>query len=274
VVLPNPALAFGVDPHRREFYSLRQSRYDALAQDISDWAGAAAHRGEKLSVLDVGCGSGTLLRHLEAKPHFAAIAISATNLTDEEVYKRDLYQAIFIGDLTKGYAQIPSHAYDVVVCEQVFEHLPDLGIAIGTLERVLKTDGRLIVGVPIFPPPLHLLRKHVIPRLDRITGRRRHRAHVQAFSLHSFLAAIKAHSRLELIKVRGFRVISGGLLRPLENYRWWWKFNRKLGELVPAACIEIQAILRTPERRTQAIGAADSKEALRHRSRVEGRPAA
>jgi hypothetical protein len=30
----------------------------------------------------------------------------------------------------------------------------------------------------------------------------------------------------------------------LENYRWWWRFNRRLGELIPAACIEVQIILR------------------------------
>jgi hypothetical protein len=39
-------------------------------------------------------------------------------------------------------------------------------------------------------------------------------------------------------------VISGGILRPLENHRWWWKFNRWLGERIPAACIEIQAIMQ------------------------------
>jgi hypothetical protein len=44
--------------------------------------------------------------------------------------------------------------------------------------------------------------------------------------------------------VRGFRIISGGLLRPLENYRWWWRFNRRLGARLPAACIEAQIIAR------------------------------
>ena len=44
-------------------------------------------------------------------------------------------------------------------------------------------------------------------------------------------------------QVRGFRVVSGGLLAPLENYRWWWRFNRWLGALFPAACIEAQIIL-------------------------------
>jgi hypothetical protein len=44
--------AFGIDPMRRERYSLRQSRYDALAQDVSEWVSAVD--GEKLCLLIVG----------------------------------------------------------------------------------------------------------------------------------------------------------------------------------------------------------------------------
>ena len=66
-VTPDEALssgrAFGIDPTRPERYSLRQSRYEALASDISAWAGEAAARGETLSLLDIGCGWGPLLRY-------------------------------------------------------------------------------------------------------------------------------------------------------------------------------------------------------------------
>src|ERR1700751_5732101 len=95
-----PRLAFGVDPSRPERYSLRQSRYAALAEDISDWAGAAAARGETLSLFDVGCGWGPLLRHLDTRPHFGNIAISAADVADTALYRKDLYRDYFIGDLT------------------------------------------------------------------------------------------------------------------------------------------------------------------------------
>src|SRR5712671_4228494 len=108
-------LAFGVDPSRPERYSLRQSRYAALAEDISDWAGAAAARGQTLSLLDVGCGWGPLLRHLDAKPYFDNIAISAADVSDAALYRRDHYCDYFVGDLTGGYPEIASAHYDVVV---------------------------------------------------------------------------------------------------------------------------------------------------------------
>src|SRR5438874_5312210 len=126
--------AFGIDPTRPERYSLRQSRYEALAADISAWASEAARRGETLSLIDVGCGWGPLLRYLDSKPHFDRLRISATDMReDTALYRKEQYEEYLIGDLTDGYPEIPSGRYDIVVCEQVLEHLDRLDTAIDTL---------------------------------------------------------------------------------------------------------------------------------------------
>jgi 2-polyprenyl-3-methyl-5-hydroxy-6-metoxy-1,4-benzoquinol methylase len=247
-VTPDQALssgrAFGIDPTRPERYSLRQSRYEALTADISVWAGEAARRGETLSLLDIGCGWGPLLRYLDTKPHFDRLRISAADVVDAALYRKDAYAEYFIGDLTGGYPEIASARYDIVVCEQVLEHLDRLDTALDTLVRVLRPGGTLVIGVPIFLPPLHLARKYLVPPLARLLGHPDSASHQQAFSMRSFLRELRRRPELSLVKVRGFRIISGGLLRRLENYRWWWRLNRRLGELVPAACIEIQIILK------------------------------
>lgn len=236
-----PNHAFGVDPVRREFYSLRQARYDAAAEDISEWAGKAAAEGRPLSVLDVGCKTGTMLRHLEHRPHFENIQLYGTDIGTYNVYRKDLYQEIFVSDLMAGQPDIPSNAYDVVICEQVLEHLKRIDLAIAALERVLKPGGRLIVGVPIFVPPLAFLRRSYVA-FTLLLKPSMYWSHIQSFSLITFLRAMRQHSGLELVETRGFRIVSEGLVMPLENYRWWWKLNRKIGKLIPFACIEVQAI--------------------------------
>jgi len=69
-------------------------------------------------------------------------------------------------------------------------------------------------------------------------------SHQQAFSLASFRRLLRRYPQLEPVTERGFRIVSGGLLRPLDNYRWWWQLNRRLGARLPALCIEAQLILR------------------------------
>jgi 2-polyprenyl-3-methyl-5-hydroxy-6-metoxy-1,4-benzoquinol methylase len=169
--------------------------------------------------------------------------ISATDAFEHLRHKPHLYQEFFTGDLGEGHPEIASDGYDVVVCEQVLEHLPDLATALATLQRLVRPDGILVIGVPIFTPPLHLARRHLVPRFGHLVGHADSASHLQAFSLASFRRVLRHYPELEVVRVRGFRIVSGGLLRSLENYGWWWRFNRRLGELLPALCIEAQIIL-------------------------------
>ena len=90
---------------------------------------------------------------------------------------------------------------------------------------------------------MHLARRHIVPPLARLLRHPDSASHIQAFSLYSLLRALRADRRLKVLTARGFRIVSGGLLRRLENYGWWWRFNRRLGEVFPALCIEVQVIL-------------------------------
>jgi SAM-dependent methyltransferase len=161
-----------------------------------------------------------------AKPNFDNIILSGANADDHYLRQldrdREFCQEIFVGDLMEGYPEIPSNAYNVVTCEQVLEHLEHLPVAIATLARVARPGGKVIIGVPIFPPPLHLVRRKIVPKFDAWLGQRKKRGHVQAFSLHSLLYEITDPSKLPLIKMRGFRFVSGGPLRPLDDHFWWW----------------------------------------------------
>lgn len=245
-IRPAPGLAFGVDERRPQLYSLRQSRYQALAQDIHALAAEKAKAGERLMLLDIGMKEGILRRYLSAWPSYKDIDFYGADLTDPDPAEAANWKQCWVGDLMKGYPDIPSDTFDVVVCEQVLEHLTELPLAMQTLERVLKPGGTLFVGVPIFPNGTQVLRKPLVALADSFRKTPKVRGHVQAFSLASFKRQLRRNTALEIKDARGFRIISGGLLRPLENHRFWWKFNRRLGHLVPNLCIEVQVIARKP----------------------------
>jgi SAM-dependent methyltransferase len=239
------ALAFGVDPTRRERYSLRQARYEAIGVEIARLLPEFARRNEPLRLLDVGVWNGVSMRYIEARDPDQRVEYHGVDLhLHPGIYKPSAWKSLQQGDLLAGLPQVPSEAFDVVLCEQVLEHLPEVEAALTALSRVLKPGGWLIVGVPIFPPGIAWIRRHGVPLWDRMVGRAKPRGHLQVFSKRSFLTAIERHCGVTVLDTRGFRIISGGWLRPLENSRGWWRFNRWLGRRVPGLCTEIQVVAR------------------------------
>lgn len=56
-----------------------------------------------------------------------------------------------VGDI-QGCPQIPDNTYDVIVCTQVLEHVPNPFLAAAELTRILKPGGRLLLTVPAAYP--------------------------------------------------------------------------------------------------------------------------
>jgi SAM-dependent methyltransferase len=238
--------AFGIE-EGLPTYRLRQARYYALGEDVARLA-ADHHRHHRrpLEVLDVGCDQGIAMQYIEVHPGSEHVRYHGADLFPrgaERVYKREQWKLSHV-DLEQGLPGLDSSAYDVVVCEQVLEHLHGCEHALAELVRVLRPGGLLVVGVPIFPFGAHLLRRHLVPRLDRWLGVKKVRGHVQAFSQRTFLQMLDDTGELNIEQVRGFRFISGGPLRGLEYCRWWWQLNRRLGRVFPSLCTEIQVLAR------------------------------
>jgi len=92
-------------------------------------------------VLDAGCGTG---RHLPLMPEGSVgLDVDATILRK---HKKEKYNFI-VADLN---AHLPfrQEIFDVILCSHVLEHLLDPNLALSDLNRVLKTNGCLIVAVP------------------------------------------------------------------------------------------------------------------------------
>ena len=112
-------------------------------------------------VLDIGCGSG---RHLGEISRFQDVLAVGSDLCLE-----DLKQA---GERLRFHEQVGEHGggpwgllvcditglpysdqtFDLVICSEVMEHIPDHRQAASELVRVLKPGGNLVVSVPRFLP--------------------------------------------------------------------------------------------------------------------------
>ena len=112
-------------------------------------------------VLDLGCGQG---RHLHAMYFSARIHAVGIDLSHDDLKQtRAGFQAYPDNNpgaecrfsLSVGNAlQLPfeDNSFDVIVCSEVLEHIPDYEGALAEISRILKPDGKLAVSVPRYWP--------------------------------------------------------------------------------------------------------------------------
>lgn len=100
------------------------------------------------SVLDVGCGEGLVLRHLQ--PHIGSIPCKALDLDPVEVADAERNLPFCDVQVASAY-EIPfePESFDLVMCCEVLEHLDDPARALAEVRRVAAHH--VIISVPREP---------------------------------------------------------------------------------------------------------------------------
>jgi 2-polyprenyl-3-methyl-5-hydroxy-6-metoxy-1,4-benzoquinol methylase len=150
------------ESEERAFYDDMWSKYGNL--DVASPANfhrrrlvvelaASAVRSPAPRVLDVGCGQGELLRDLAARLPGARIAgsdLSAQSLLDTRKRNRE-FELFSLNIADPNFAQTYADrlgAFDLLVCSEVLEHIPDDHLAARNLAALLAPGGALIATVP------------------------------------------------------------------------------------------------------------------------------
>jgi trans-aconitate methyltransferase len=139
-----------------------------------------AVRSASPRVLDVGCGQGELLRDLAARLPGARISgsdLSAQSLVDTRKRNRD-FELFSLNIAEPRFSETyPARlgSFDLVVCSEVLEHIPDDHLAARNLAALLAPGGVLIATVP----------GGKMSRFDQRIGHQRHYRHQQLEQLLS-----------------------------------------------------------------------------------------
>jgi ubiquinone/menaquinone biosynthesis C-methylase UbiE len=101
------------------------------------------------SVLDVGCGTGTILYRLSSKSKINGFGIDVSNQMLDQARKKCPQMTFQMGDS----ASLPfaDNSFDIVTVCMAYHHFPDQGKFRQEAFRVLKSTGKLYICDPCFP---------------------------------------------------------------------------------------------------------------------------
>jgi len=99
-------------------------------------------------IIDVGCGRGSFLELL--KNRYPSATFTGVEYSDEgkQAARPDLRNSIIVGDIYDVVSQLPHHYYDILVCSEVLEHLPDPDKALELIASIIKPGGIALLTVP------------------------------------------------------------------------------------------------------------------------------
>jgi len=146
--------------------------------------------------LEVGCGEGELVRVLlERHPATRAVALDL----DGGVVREAAVRAPSCLPLVADASSLPlaPGSFDLVVCCETLEHLPDPVAALQEIRRTLLPGGALVASVPREPiwRTLNLLRGAYVGRLGNTPGHRNH------FGRRAFLRLLESNGfEVEMVR--------------------------------------------------------------------------
>jgi SAM-dependent methyltransferase len=214
-----------------------QQYYDRFSETYEDERHRGYHRlideleldlvrryGAGKDVFEAGCGTGLLLREA------AAVARSAVGLDLSRgmlAPARARGLTVVQGSLTD--VPLPSESFDLVYSMKVLAHIPPIERAVAELARLVRPGGHLLLE---FYNPFSL--RYLAKRLGgpgRIAGDGTHEGHVFTRFDHLPRARSYLPSDLELIAVRGVRVVT-----PVSHVFAWPPLGKLFTWAERAAC--------------------------------------
>lgn len=167
-------------------------------------------------VLDAGCGAG---RHMTEAFRFRNINVVGIDRSRKDVANAGkmlncmVHEAedgggiklVSVSDITR--LPFQDESFDVVICSEVLEHIPDLKKAVSEIIRVLKPGRSLVVSVPRYLP-------------ERICWALSHDYHNEE---GGHIRIFRKRQLIDLLESAGTTCTGTGWAHSLHSPYWWLK---------------------------------------------------
>lgn len=193
---------YEIENNYRTLAPAYEERWRAFLQTVNDWI--IAHMAPPGQVLDLGCGTGLLLRRIHEKfPEAALTGIDASPAMLAMARQNVPQAALIQADITQTVTQ---KRFDTVLSINVLHHLDDAATHIGSLHRLCAGNGTVFLcDFAIDTLPMAIAEKY---------WRRFHPAHRKAYTRTQLRTLVEKH-----FTVKGEAILKPGKFWRLQVYR-------------------------------------------------------
>lgn len=152
------------------------------------------------SLLDVGCGDGIKTMHYARELGVYEGKVYGIEQQYHYVELASEYVKVMQIDLERDLFPLGDEEIDVVICNQVLEHLKNIFTPMKEMARVVKTGGYLLIGIP----NLAAIQNRVLllfgrqPMCNAIVS-----PHVRCFTTKGLMEFLKSNPNFDLVEVTG-----------------------------------------------------------------------
>ncbi len=212
--------------------SFTEERYSQYAMDTSDFSVERVQQTVKWlpklgTLLEIGVWDGSIIRAY--RPHFQG-RLAGTDLNMEIMAKAlPLLDEAKACDLNHDSLPWTENTFDVVVCNEIIEHIFDTDRLLEELHRVLKPQGKLILSTPnlaSLPNRICLLFGWQ-PFGTEVSSRRSNYGNPLRKSLNpaGHIRVFTQKALLEILRENGF-VVEEVKATPISRGKWFKRFEK------------------------------------------------
>lgn len=119
---------------------LRRKNFDAIWRALQSDLSATGKR-----LLEVGCASGLFLESAKARGYSVVDVEPGDSGNDARAKNFEVLPETF----DEAAARYPDNSFDIIVFNDVFEHLADPAGTLAECSRLLTDDGRIVINLPV-----------------------------------------------------------------------------------------------------------------------------
>ena len=154
-------------------------------------------------VLEIGCGEGNFIKNLTSISEYWGVESNSHASTKA----KKILTKVIEGDFLKYHHLIPDNYFDLIICNDVIEHVDDYNLFFLVLKKKMTTNGTIVGSIPNVRYVVNLYNLFFLKDWKYVNEGILDKTHLRFFTKKSLKRIFIKHN-FEIIKYKGINKVS------------------------------------------------------------------